>query len=283
MQFGLGFYHPDRNVGESDVLIPAAEWFAQVFAPNRVRYQVMFAGTDRFSATRALNRKALAEIQEQSETGEISAFLLHAGSKAEPIAQLTLDAEAPEDALFRFGIFRAEVDPDFVTDMVRSAAELVQIVRAVHAFSIFGTSAINVLSELSGVPARHWQAPPDPVEDERFARIQYARPSLGKHVRGAAWGIFLGPELVHALGGWSRIEKEAPVQIVEQFPDGGAYLQMSREPLRLDDATYKAGAARLDEFLSDVMPPEPPFPLLPLTDVDRESGNSSHDEIGSSG
>lgn len=273
MQIGVGFYYPPEFESEGRTLVLAAKWFAQAFAPGRVRFAGMLAKTDRFSRARALNSKAEDHLRSTIDGREFSNLLLDIGAKEEPDAQFTLEIAPPEGVLYRFGSCRAVMDLEAVAGFLGSVSELIAILRIPYGFVVFGDSAVSVLSELEGVAVRHWREPRDPAVDERFGRIQYARPILGKHVRGAAWGMFLGPELVDALGGSTRVRQEAPVEIVEERPDGGVYLQMIQEPLELGEETYQILAARLEAYLSSVTPPEPPFRLRTIAELDQEFGN----------
>jgi hypothetical protein len=255
MHFGLGFYYPLRFTSDAETLASAAEWFESTFALVGIRYQGMLHGTDRFSPVRMLSRKSKAELHAQIETIEFSDVLLYAGSKQDPVAELSLPIEPGLDELYRFGDCRVTVQPDDIPALVRSSLELLRITAATYAFVVLGETSTAVLSEINAMPLRHWRAPPDPDADARLFQIQHARATLGKHVRGASWGVFLGPELVGALGGLDRIEHSAPVELVERLGDA-AYLQMTRAPLQLKDPKYKEYASRFEAYLLSVMPPE---------------------------
>lgn len=75
---------------------------------------------------------------------------------------------------------------------------------------------------------------------------------LRQYARGANWGNFLAPVHVQALGGISRVIKEAPCYLMKELPNGGAYLQLTEDVNRYGEEEL----AKLRQFLQPVMPPK---------------------------
>lgn len=256
MHMGFGFYYAPRLAVKGDAVIQVAELFARAMLPERVRFQGMRAGTDRFSPLRTLGRDVAAQLRPHLEAGDFSDLLFYSGSKTDPVGQLGIRVQPSDNVRYQFGSCEMKADtPESLDAAYRLATEFVQVLGSPYAFVVLGESPVAVFSEITATPVRPWDAPEeDSEEDERLFRIQDARPELGDRVRGATWGMFLGPGLVEALGGPERVTAEAPVPVIDRKLGGVLYLQVSREPQLLGTAEYRGSTRRVEEYLKPIMP-----------------------------
>jgi len=255
MHMGFGFYHPPPVAAEGDPVVRVADLFARAILPERVRFQGMRADTARFSPARTLGSDVAAQLRPHLKAGEYSDLLFYAGSKTDPVGQLGIEVRLREDVRYRFGDCLLKADTLESLDAAHQlVTEVVEVLGSPYAFVVLGESPVVVLSEVGATPVRPWDAPEaDSEEDERLFRIQDARPELGDRIRGAAWGLFLGPALIEALGGPGRVMAEAPVPAIERKANGVLYLQVSRQPQLLGTAEYRHSIRRFEEYLKPVM------------------------------
>ena len=257
MHLGFGFYYSPQDAADGDPIIRVAELFTRSMLPGRVRFQGMRAGVDRYSPAQVLGSDMSAQLRPPLEAGEYSDLLFYSGSKSDPVGQLLIEVKRGEDIQYQFGSCQLQMDtPESLTSAHQLATEFVQILSSPYAFVVVGETPVAVISEISATPVRRWDDPDNEEEDERLFRIQDARPNLGNRIRGATWGMFLGPGLVAALGGPAQVMAEAPVPVVDRKPNGVMYLQMSPEPLLLGTHAYRDSSRRLEEYLKPVMPDE---------------------------
>jgi hypothetical protein len=82
---------------------------------------------------------------------------------------------------------------------------------------------------------------------------------LGKRIIGAHWGVMLGSHLVEELGGLQRISAEAPVFRVSPLDHGGAFLQLTDEPLPLDTPEMMRALPAFEAYLEPISLPIGPY------------------------
>lgn len=81
---------------------------------------------------------------------------------------------------------------------------------------------------------------------------------FNKYFRGYCWGNFLSKNHVQLLGGIARIQKEAPVFLVKELNDGGAYLQLTKDVNHVSDEDLR----KLKKYFEPILP-KAPFMLNP--------------------
>jgi len=220
-------------------------------------FQGMLAGTDKFTRLTKITDNAKVQLAVDLRAGVYSSLLAFWGSRNQPDASLSLDAGiAAENAEVLQAVQYTTncSDPTDVERAEQVSIRLWSLLNPTYGFSVLGASDTAVQQELSGVPIRAWNAPRNEREENRLTRLQAARPLLGRFVRGAAWGTFLGHPLVARLGGLEAVRQRAPVYAVQELETGGAYLRLTQAPLLLGTPEYEGAAVRLEEFLEPVMP-----------------------------
>ena len=87
---------------------------------------------------------------------------------------------------------------------------------------------------------------------ERYIALNHTEASkqFDRYFRGYFWGNFLSNRHVELLGGIEHIEKEAPVYLVKRLPDGGAFLQLTKNINNVSDDDLR----KLKRFLLPVLP-----------------------------
>jgi hypothetical protein len=100
----------------------------------------------------------------------------------------------------------------------------------------------------------------DMTQDELARRVYWANaPDIYQtHLRGVFWGNLLSPRHVELLGGYARVARDAPCQIIaplqfDQQPAAesrGAYLQLTEHPAQVSDEQLEA----LSRYLAPLLP-----------------------------
>jgi hypothetical protein len=97
------------------------------------------------------------------------------------------------------------------------------------------------------------------LEELRGSQLERAwlkRPVVGQDLlRGAYWGMFLGPHFVARLGGVAAIEAQSPCEVVTALEGGGARMQLTS---RIEDALAPGYVERLrglQAYLEPLLPP----------------------------
>lgn len=117
-----------------------------------------------------------------------------------------------------------------------------------------------VMNETWSIYAGRFQ-PRFPQEDTG-ARAQRLAPFRAAHdprVFGAYWGTFLSASQVEALGGVLRVQREAPVAVVEVLDGGAMYLQLAPVPEPITTPAMREGLPKLEAYLAPISVPVPYF------------------------
>src|SRR5215207_1195437 len=131
MYFGLGLYYPREFSHDGESLSRALLHFARYSLPDPVRFQGMYAKSDRHSPARELNEQRAGELAANFDSGVYSDASAFAGTRQEPTAQMSLAVIPRSDAAYRFGFFHAKIrSGSEVGAAVEYAKELYGILRA---------------------------------------------------------------------------------------------------------------------------------------------------------
>jgi len=128
-----------------------------------------------------------------------------------------------------------------------------------------------MLHELSGLPGSYLH---DYSEETRLweKELKFYRRSedmYSNYIRKAYWGNFLNAIHVSGLGGFDLIRRDAPAFLVEELPDGGAYIQLMESPYDFFEPDYKERLIKLDDYLSPIILPGRPEVQWDYYDIKR--------------
>ncbi|MDQ2088154.1 hypothetical protein RBH29_17145, partial [Herbivorax sp. ANBcel31] len=87
---------------------------------------------------------------------------------------------------------------------------------------------------------------------ERYIALNYlfASKQFNRYFRGYFWGNFLSATHVELLGGIQFVEKNAPVYLVKNLSDGGAFLQLTENINNVSDNDLR----KLKKFFLPILP-----------------------------
>jgi hypothetical protein len=94
------------------------------------------------------------------------------------------------------------------------------------------------------------------LDEELLGRVRAAasvRTTFGLLARGPSWGTFINSEHVDMLGGMAMIERASGCARVETLTSGGAFLQLTEEPILFDLEVRDVRLERLARFLRPIL------------------------------
>jgi hypothetical protein len=251
--FGASFFHRSRESDLAERTTAVLTRFGGTFAGQEIRFQGMFAGSDKFSRLRQPSRKALEQLASDIREGVFSSLLVFARGETTTQGTLSMDLVPANGRTGLASIdFVAACYSGDVQFLTESSRALWETFAPSYGFEVWGDSDSDVRAELTGVPIRPWNDPLPQHEEARLLRLQSIRRSLGSISRGAAWGSYLGEELVMRLQSSGRDLSAAPVERVEHVA-GGVYLRLREQPLLVGTDEFSHAAAALEVFLEPTM------------------------------
>lgn len=119
----------------------------------------------------------------------------------------------------------------------------------------------NFHSEISWIPISTWNSQSPRYNADLETELGFYQSNVDKfetHIAKAYWGNFLNRKHVEKLGGIFHIKSKAPVYLVQELPDGGAYLQLTEDPNEFLQKKPKEKLMKLDNYLSQLILPNRP-------------------------
>jgi hypothetical protein len=251
MHFGAAVYY-DRDFRQSPETAVAVVELLSKLGSGTISVRGMLSDSDKWVRATSLSEKSKRTLIAEIRDGMFSDLVAEGRSANSTTASISIqlfDGNPHQEGRLTYSN-QSQSDYRLVEEV---SVALWKALEARYGFSIFGRSEKAVLQELSATPIVHWQERVPADTEQRLLRIQRHKRSFGTDARGAAWGTFLGPELVERLGGEECVKQEAPVQLVEKVADG-LYLRLLDHPLLIESPEYEGPAARLERYLSAVMP-----------------------------
>lgn len=223
-------------------------------------YRTIRTSTDRYSRWTKLNRASVDRLGRALLGQQLTA--VHFDTTADPDSPLNCAFDVrlqAEHGGVQSG--KALSTAKLVVPLSLTSVELVaracdalwEELRSPYGFVYVGTSANDVFTELTAVPARVLGEPLSASAERRNEWLgfwQRHEDALGFTVRTAYWGNLLGSTIVDHLGGAERVLAEAPAAVSRRLRDGGVYLQSCSEMTR--DVECEAARLRLAEYLRPV-------------------------------
>lgn len=251
--FGTYHCYRARLEEQADRVAAIMHAFARAPGDGRITFQGMLTGTDRFSRLRLLNDASRGVLLDQLQAHAYSSILAYHGPQADATALLSFDVDSVAPGRWHNADYTARCRT--ATEVIVCegiSCDLWHLVDAAYGFTILARDSTALEQELTATPIQPWKGPRDEGLEARLLTVQRTRHLWGEYVRGATWGVYLGPSLVSRLGGLDVIRRDAPVAEIRLLGHGDVYLRLSKEPLLIDSADYAPAAARLEQFLRPV-------------------------------
>lgn len=261
---GINFCHARQYAEEPRLLLDLLEIFEGIGGGPRLSwFRGAFRGTDSFTRWRRLVTKNLTQLRTDL-AGRVYASMIFTNDRAaqhrEPLPdhfiELHIDIArdgAPPEAKYPFDTRARLPDKAFESQAgLEAGIKLYTLLASPYGFVHTADDDTDIWMELTSIAFRRFGETHTPEEERRFARLEFWQRKTahaGAYVRTAYWGNFLGTEIVGRLGGQAKVRAEAPAEVAEELPDGGVYLQLTRDPRDRGSATFTAARQRLADFL----------------------------------